>query len=406
MVPSPTPEDRALIAFEARRPRPVAKGPLPVRRRLTVRTRPVAPPTRAVDPSPLQVPLAPFDDAAVTRALTEEGFYLEKAKEFLVPGLARNLESCEIVFPTTAEFLTEPESLAEFLFQVGTDPLIFGRAYRDPTMRLTIGSREFYGSRPYNFEMSWLEEFLSRIESEGLREALPSRCSIRPVPVHYLAPPRPGSPSESPSYSAKFRVAAFLVTRGITSASQLEMVLPAFRFREFRRYQSQVHAELRKRLPAVVGRFKAFWGSLTPPQQEALAEKYMAPGTLDSKPVVAARLGISLHSLNDRLNGALKKFKTAFPEWTPVRRRSFAPRRTRGNRLYDGLYSRDEARPVPFRQFDPKTNTWSLRQPTIAPKLVTEQAGFAEHLAWVALTIAEPYYESYLPLTNPQSDPD
>lgn len=60
---------------------------------------------------------------------------------------------------------------------------------------------------------------------------------------------------------------------------------------------------------------------LTPAQRAAVDLVYLHTGGDLSKDEIARRLGISIETLRDRLNGAIKKFQAAFPTYTKRRAR-------------------------------------------------------------------------------------
>ena len=62
-------------------------------------------------------------------------------------------------------------------------------------------------------------------------------------------------------------------------------------------------------------RFKRFWASLTRLQKEAMRRVYIKNPERLSKTEIARLLGIRVDTLQERLNYAIKKLKTFFPEW-------------------------------------------------------------------------------------------
>jgi predicted DNA-binding protein (UPF0251 family) len=92
-------------------------------------------------------------------------------------------------------------------------------------------------------------------------------------------------------------------------------IAPELDYAEFKKLEGVVNAEIDKSLPEKARRFSKFLESLTMAQREALEHVYLKNEYGLTQEDVAKKLGISIHSLTDRLEGARKKLKGFYPEF-------------------------------------------------------------------------------------------
>jgi len=115
------------------------------------------------------------------------------------------------------------------------------------------------------------------------------------------------------NYDLKLRTAAWLISRNYTSEEEILDVMPAFPMSEFASLQSRVYWEVSQTLPERLKVFPAVWKTLTRKQRHVVKWLYMK-GIGISMARYARLLHLSIDSVKDRRDGALAKFKKAYPE--------------------------------------------------------------------------------------------
>lgn len=122
-------------------------------------------------------------------------------------------------------------------------------------------------------------------------------------------------------FGEEVKATAYLESKGIREENFIKEQFPKYPLGRQKQLIARVYQIYRDKKPKLVSDFEKFQSSLTTKQANAIKLVYMAEEPL-SLPEAAARLGISLDTLRDRIRGALKKLEAAFPELVPATRSS------------------------------------------------------------------------------------
>ena len=112
----------------------------------------------------------------------------------------------------------------------------------------------------------------------------------------------------------EIKLFANLLVRGFWDRSVINEIFPWIDLSDFEILKRKICLHVRMTLPERAKRFEKFWSDLTTNQREAVWLYYMKNPHSRSKEFIAEKIGISVDSLKDRLAGAVRKLKAAFPE--------------------------------------------------------------------------------------------
>ena len=154
--------------------------------------------------------------------------------------------------------------------------------------------------------------------------------------------------------------------------------------------------------PKTMKRLETVLNSLTHAQREALRLVRLEDDGKRTQAEIADSLGISLASLRDRLNGALKKITDEFSEWNPSDQERpaywsglFLPK----NSLYWGLYQKSEAKkvyPVYKLSHESFKRLFQIEMSIIRPKVRTPNPGIQKKKEWDRITSYRPSHDGVL----------
>jgi DNA-directed RNA polymerase specialized sigma24 family protein len=135
--------------------------------------------------------------------------------------------------------------------------------------------------------------------------------------------------------NSKLRLALLLISKNITDPDLIARIAPELGYPELKKLERVVHAEIDKTLPERIKKFGNFLTSLTTAQKEAIEHVHLKNDYGLSQADIAKKLGISIDSLADRLRGAEKKLRAAYPEFrkkkTKKSRKKENPKGERGS---------------------------------------------------------------------------
>lgn len=118
-------------------------------------------------------------------------------------------------------------------------------------------------------------------------------------------------------------IVALIVIKEIDDIQEIKSLWPRYTEARYLKNKNTVYARLDKRMPFWAKRFNEIWKILTEPQTEAILLEFFYDE--EEKPTQkenAEKLGISIASYQDRLEGGYKHFEKLYPEFTRVRRRN------------------------------------------------------------------------------------
>jgi hypothetical protein len=147
--------------------------------------------------------------------------------------------------------------------------------------------------------------------------------------------------------------------KGVTKDWELGNIYPFLSYERFKPLQAKVYAEVEKSLPRNSRRLLKVIEAMTRPQREALYAFHLNNTEELTRDEAAANLGISVDSLQDRVDGAMKRIEAEFKELMPSKKNRpkywaglFKLSDTRSH----GVFKRSEAVKVrPVFRIDPVT---------------------------------------------------
>lgn len=212
------------------------------------------------------------------------------------------------------EILDTPEEVARFLWRTLYEKEFLKTVSKWSSTSLASQFSELASNRPSNLKDSCLMDLIEK-KAFGSKDSVPlpnfEKLRKQENFKHLLS-----KKNTLKAYDPKLLLCAFLISRGLTTKDQIERVMPAFPVKDFHRYQAKVHRMIEMNLSGRSKKFQSYWGSLTRAQQEAVRIHYFENEEDDSVRVSAKKLKISADSLKDRLDGAIKKLQSSFPEYS------------------------------------------------------------------------------------------
>lgn len=179
-------------------------------------------------------------------------------------------------------------------------------------------------SKGFDVDPTERARFFEKEESEFIIQDGASPKSISTSQIYDFSGPTPKNLKHSLlikllnqgffSFDKKMEAAAFLIHEEMTSGEWFFQFSEKMDFAMFHQYQSKVHKILEQKKTDREKKWNIFWKSLTSKQKNALDLVYMNNSEDRSKEIIAKSLKISLNSLNDRLEGAIKKLKAVFKD--------------------------------------------------------------------------------------------
>lgn len=269
-----------------------------------------------LSPEPHLMEVLSHDPLAMTPYRDEDAF--------LVPDIDRETASGK---RRALRFITGPAATFQFVDDLNKERIAYDRELfkKRPSPETPLAS--LLGSPPESLEHL---HFRNLIENGYIE----SHC----------APPG-GCPSQNEERVWTMFFANLLV-RGYWDKDIIKEIFPSVDLSKFEVIKRKICLHVRKTLPRKALQFEAFWRKLTFNQREAVWLYYMQNPYSRSKDFVAEKIGISVESLKDRLAGAIKKLKGAFPELQVVKERELSDEDV----LRKPVQPKKPA-PLPVRQF-------------------------------------------------------
>jgi len=217
-----------------------------------------------------------------------------------------------------AEFLDNESSGEDsLLFNVGIDSDLFSTGLENdigimfmtdkPGLSQSF-SNDIFATRPTNL----IDSFFKTLYSKGLFS--PKFVKIE---GETLREKRKREQKENDL----FTVASCLLSR-IDSGLEMKKIWPRYTKIRFLKFKEKIYKMIDKNLPKWAQKFNRIWEKLTEAQAEVILEEWFyeeleKPTQKES----ASKLGITISSYQDRLEGAYKKFEKLYPEFTRQKRK-------------------------------------------------------------------------------------
>ncbi len=322
-----------------------------------------------------------FDMKAFERRLRREKLLNTREIEFLGTKFdfasSASAAGGTFLFPTLEVTLGDGPELSSFLFRAATDDEFKSAVLKHPLKCIETSGRVF-GGGAWDLKHSQLMALLAK--------------------GHFNSGEIIGREKQNDQHL--FKTVAYLTSKGATKEWELEQLYPYLPYRRFQMLQARVYAEVERTLPKNSRRFLKVLENMTEAQREALYAFHLNNPEELTRPQVAENLGISIDSLQDRIDSAMRKIKAEFKELTP----SKSKRPPYWKNLFklpdlrlDGIFRRSEGKRVrPLFRVDSRTGEKTEIAAPGRPAKTTPISNIRELRQWARVTGYKPRHDGVM----------